>query len=56
MSSGGKDDDSSMLPKLAEPGKGLISSVCDPYMGAYVRYERQILETNIATAMADVSL
>jgi hypothetical protein len=48
------DDDAASLPRIAEPGKGLISSVCEPYMGAYVKFERQTLETNVAQAMLEV--
>jgi hypothetical protein len=51
-----KGDDDVSLPKLAVPGKGLISSVCHPYMGAYVLFERQTLESNVAQAMLEVSV
>jgi hypothetical protein len=44
------DDDAASIPRLA----GLISSVCEPYMGAYVRFERQTLDANVSQAMQEV--
>ena len=51
---GGKaDEELSSLPRFAEPGRGIVSSVFEPYMGAYVRFERSQIDGVVATATAE---
>jgi hypothetical protein len=49
-----RDDDIASLPRLLEPGKGLVSSACEDHMGAYVLWERRELETKVSEAMREV--
>lgn len=48
-----RDDEYASLPRFAEPGKGIISSAFEPYMGAYVRFERSQIDGVVATATAE---
>ena len=48
-----REDDSAALPKLSEPGKGIISEVFAPYMGAYVKFERATIDAAVASSSAE---
>jgi hypothetical protein len=48
-----RDDEYASLPRFAEPGRGIISSAFEPYMGAYVRFERAQVDGVVASATAE---